>query len=126
MDDSDEWPLYAVSEFVWSDRDQESDITVRCNGKCFHILMSPDYFLDSPSIRDRYLYWLKVADLDDETGDDEDLTVEDLYDWALEPFLPIFRGKAPRPEEQHTLTLHSYFNLHQKPSFIFYVLLMDT
>ncbi|KAF2790793.1 hypothetical protein K505DRAFT_409621 [Melanomma pulvis-pyrius CBS 109.77] len=97
----DERPCYYVAEFMWSDRNTDSDLTVICNGKRFYITLSADDFEESPSIKESYIHYLQVAEAFELDG----LTVDDFYDWALEPFLPIFRDVPPLVGHQ---TLQQY------------------
>ncbi|KAH8724866.1 hypothetical protein GQ44DRAFT_617233 [Phaeosphaeriaceae sp. PMI808] len=87
----DRRPCYSVVDFLFSDHDAESELTIMCNGKRFHITLSADNFEESPSIKERYIYYLQVAEAFELDG----LTVDDFYDWVLEPFLPIFRNVPP-------------------------------
>ncbi|KAF1959801.1 hypothetical protein CC80DRAFT_406189 [Byssothecium circinans] len=94
---------FTVIEFFFSACDTESELTVMCNGKRFRIPLSSDHFEDSPSIKETYLHYLQVA----ETFELDGLTVDDLYDWALEPFFLIFRAVPPLLEH-HKPTLQEY------------------
>lgn len=82
-------------------------MSVRCKGKCFHIVLSPDHFHDSPDILKKYLQFAEVAAAD---GDLDGITIDDFQDWALEPFLPVLRDAEPAWRESQALTLHDYLN----------------
>jgi hypothetical protein len=76
-----------------------------CNGTCFHITLSTENFQEAPDIKEQYLQYLDALEVDD-----ADLTEEDLYDWALEPLLPLFQRIDSNPTTEQTFTLHDYFN----------------
>lgn len=104
MDEEDEMfrpPKYAVSSFLCSIYDDDSRLEVRRYGKCFHITMAPENFVDSPRIKPQYLDYL-AAERSDATGDDnmvEEYSPEDFYAWALEPCLPLLETLAPVPKQ---------------------------
>ncbi|KAH7379534.1 hypothetical protein BKA66DRAFT_138664 [Pyrenochaeta sp. MPI-SDFR-AT-0127] len=99
----DEQPCYSVVDFIFSEHDTESELTVMCNGKRFHITLSAESFEESPSIKKTYIHYLQVAEAFELDG----LTVDDFYDWALEPFLPIFWNVPPLARQQKA-TLQDY------------------
>lgn len=96
-------PCYSVVDFIFSDHDAESELTVMCNGKRFYITLLADNFEESPSIKESYINYLQVAEASEIDG----LTVDDFYDWVLEPFLPIFRNVPPLVGH-HKPTLQEY------------------
>jgi serine/threonine protein kinase len=99
----DEHPLYSVVDFTFSDFDTESELAVMCNGKRFHITLSANNFEDSPFIKESYIHYLQVAEAFELDG----LTVDDFYDWVLQPFLPIFENVPPLVEH-HRPSLQEY------------------
>ncbi|CAJ0544337.1 Ff.00g035660.m01.CDS01 [Fusarium sp. VM40] len=98
-------PAWSVIHFTFSDRDTDSKLVVMCNDKCFVICLSADTFSDSPKLKERYLFFLKVADEFELDG----VTVEDFWDWIVEPLLPTFR-KLPTPDQATPRTLDGFFN----------------
>ncbi|SPO02506.1 uncharacterized protein DNG_05179 [Cephalotrichum gorgonifer] len=70
-------PMYAVIEFTFSDEDTDSEFIVMRSGKRFIIRLFADNFSESPSLKDRDLFFLRVADEFELEG----LTVDDFYDW---------------------------------------------
>jgi hypothetical protein len=98
----DTFPELSVAEFCFHENTYESAMTVRCKGKCFEIALSPKYLHDSPAILEDYSRFA-----DDEPNDG--LTVDDFQDWALQPFLPIFREAEPASMKP-SFTLDDYFN----------------
>lgn len=74
-----------------------------CNYVRFVIHASEDGFTSSPQIKEKYIFFLQVA----ENYELDGYTVDDFYDWALEPLLPILC------EQTHVLkagiaTLHDF------------------
>ncbi|KAI6774847.1 hypothetical protein HG530_001605 [Fusarium avenaceum] len=98
-------PEWSVIHFTFSDRDTDSKLVVMCNDKCFVIRLSADNFSESPKLKERYLFFLKVADEFELDG----VTVEDFWDWIVDPLLPIFR-KLPMPDRATPRTLDGFFN----------------
>ncbi|KAI3322948.1 hypothetical protein HD806DRAFT_499726 [Xylariaceae sp. AK1471] len=84
-------PPHAVIEFTFSDRNTDSEIIVMCNGKRLVIRLFADSFDESPPLKERYLFFLHVA----EEFEIDGFTVEDFYDWVMEPFFPILRDLPP-------------------------------
>jgi hypothetical protein len=76
-----------------------------CNGTCFHVTLSTENFQEAPNITKQYLQYLDALE-----ANDLDVTEEDLYDWALEPLLPLFQQIDSNPRKEQTYTLHDYFN----------------
>lgn len=76
-----------------------------CNDKRFVIRLFADNFSESPKLRDRYLFFLQVAEEFELDG----FTVEDFWDWAVEPLLPLF-WELPTPHKTWQSTLYDFFN----------------
>ena len=73
----EERPSYSVVDFVFSDHDTESELTVMCNGTTrFHITLSASNFEEEPSMKETYIHYLQVAEAFELDG----MTVEDIYD----------------------------------------------
>jgi hypothetical protein len=75
-----------------------------CNGKRLVIRLFAEFFDESPPLRERYLFFLRVAEEFELDG----FTVDDFYDWVLEPFLPLIRGLSP-PDGGAVPTLQDFF-----------------
>ena len=101
----DHRPLYTVTQFWTHYETKKSDITVMCNGTCFHVTLSTENFQEAPDIKEQYLQYLDALE-----DNDLDVTEENLYDWALEPLLPLFQQIDSNPRNEQTFTLHDYFN----------------
>ncbi|KAI1167529.1 hypothetical protein F5B18DRAFT_602066 [Nemania serpens] len=84
-------PPHAITQFTFSDQNTESELVVMCNGKRLVIHLFADSFDDSPLLKQRYLFFLRVA----EEYEIDGFTVEDFYDWAIEPFFPFLRNLPP-------------------------------
>ncbi|KAG5805150.1 hypothetical protein H9Q74_010716 [Fusarium xylarioides] len=98
-------PAWSVIQFTFSDRNTDSKLVVMCNDKCFVIRLSADTFSESPKLKECYLFFLQVA----EEFELDDVTVEDFWDWIVDPLLPIFQ-KLPTPDQAAPQTLESFFN----------------
>lgn len=94
-------PHWSVIEFSFSSRDTDSELVVMCNYRQFIISASADSFSQSPALKSKYLFFLEVADNYELDG----YTLEDFYDWIIEPLLPKFRQL---PEITSTLTLQHF------------------
>ncbi|CAG7561968.1 unnamed protein product [Fusarium equiseti] len=98
-------PVWSVLQFTFSDRNTDSKLVVMCNDKRFIIRLSADDFSPSPKSKERYLFFLQVA----EECELDDVTVEDFWDWIVEPLLPIFR-ELPTPDQTASRTLDVFFH----------------
>ncbi|CVK92027.1 uncharacterized protein FMAN_07044 [Fusarium mangiferae] len=98
-------PAWSVILFTFSDRNTDSELAVMCNNKRFIIRLSADTFSKSPKLKDRYLFFLQVAEEFELDG----VTVEDFWDWIVDPLLPIFQ-ELSTPDQADLQTLHGFFN----------------
>ncbi|KAF5553524.1 kinase subdomain-containing protein [Fusarium phyllophilum] len=94
-------PPWSVLEFTFHSQNTDSEFVVMCNYRQFILSASADCFSQSPALKDKYLFFLKVADNHELDG----YTLEDFYDWIIEPLLPEFRQL---PETTSTLTLQHF------------------
>ncbi|KAF5538612.1 kinase subdomain-containing protein [Fusarium napiforme] len=76
-----------------------------CKDKRFVINLSADNFSESPKLKERYLFFLQVAEEFELDG----VTVEDFWDWIVDPLLPIF-WELPAPDKAAPRTLDGFFN----------------
>ncbi|KAG7294462.1 hypothetical protein NEMBOFW57_004535 [Staphylotrichum longicolle] len=85
------------SVHIHYDTGDDCVVFIRCNGREFHIQLSPFFFSDSPLITSRYLKF--IAALRDRGRLEEDEDPEDIkarfYDWLMAVFEPIFSKLAP-------------------------------
>lgn len=79
-----------------------------CKGKRFIVIMCADSFKDSPAILQEYVKFLNIVEDDFEGANtsDEGLTIDDFYDWVMEPFHAILEDLPP---VSGRLTLQDYF-----------------
>ncbi|GKU09159.1 unnamed protein product [Fusarium langsethiae] len=98
-------PAWSVVGFTFSTVITDSELVVMCNSKRFVIRLHADNFSESPKLKESYLFFLKVA----EEFELDDVTVEDFWDWIVNPLLPIFR-KLPTPDKSAPPTLNEFFN----------------
>ncbi|UNI23016.1 hypothetical protein JDV02_008857 [Purpureocillium takamizusanense] len=89
-----------IHVFRW---DTDMELIIMGNKTCFIVRSTEAYLADSPQLQERYLFLLEVARNFELDGH----TVEDLYDWAVEPVLPVFRIIQPPMGEEPSF-LHEY------------------
>lgn len=94
-----------VTEFVFSDRNTDSELTIMCHGNRVHITISAENLSGSSAVQSQYLHYLKVA----ESYELDGLTVDDFYDWILELCAPKLH--LPRASRHRTLSLEEYLYL---------------
>jgi hypothetical protein len=95
-------PANFVIDFIFHSEDTDSKLTVMCNSKRILIRLTADSFSESPPLEEKYRRFLQV--FEDEL---DGWTVDDFYDWVLEPFLPLFRGLPP-PRQDTKPTLQDF------------------
>ncbi|KAF5649834.1 kinase subdomain protein [Fusarium tjaetaba] len=98
-------PIWSVVQFTFSDRNTDSELVVMCNDKRFVINLSAETFSESPKLKERYLFFLQVAEEFELDG----VAVEDFWDWIVDPLLPIFL-ELPTPDQAAPRTLDGFFN----------------
>ncbi|KAF5713320.1 beta transducin [Fusarium globosum] len=98
-------PAWSVIQFTFSDRNTDSELVVMCNNKRFVIRLLADTFSESARLKERYLFFLQVAEEFELDG----VAVEDFWDWIVDPLLPIFR-ELPTPDQAAQRTLGNFFN----------------
>lgn len=84
-------PFWSVLEFTHSDRSTDTEFVMMCHKHRFIVRLTEDQFVASPQLREKYLFFLDVAEQFELDG----YTVDDFYDWVAEPMLPIFRELSP-------------------------------
>lgn len=96
---------YTVGSTVTSSLNSDTTLNVYVSDKHFQIELLADNFKDSPTLLNEYIRHVRYMNLDyssesmpefEEGRDGED----DLLDWALEPFLSIFREIPPLDASQ--------------------------
>ncbi|KAJ4200844.1 hypothetical protein NW759_015759 [Fusarium solani] len=96
---------WSVVGFHFSTRNTDSELTVMCNSKRLVLRLFADNLFESPKLKERYLFFLRVAEEFELDG----FTVEDLWDWAAEPLFPLSRELLP-PDQTKQPTLDDFFN----------------
>lgn len=96
-------PPWSVIEFTFSNADADAELVVMCNHVRFVIHATEHGFASSPQLREKYLFFLEVA----ENYEHDGYTVDDFYDWALEPLLPVLCEQT-RELKTGTATLHDF------------------
>ena len=94
-------PPWSVVEFTFSNKDTNSELVLMCNYQRFIIHLFEENFTHSESLRNKYLFFLNVAENYELDGH----TVEDFHDWIAEPLLPVLRDL---PEAATGRTLHDF------------------
>lgn len=92
-------PFWSVLEFTYSDRSTDSEFVMMCHKHRFFVRLSVEQFVPSPQLREKYLFFLDVAEHFELDG----YTVDDFYDWVADPMLPIFRELSPSDNTGSTL-----------------------
>ncbi|GLA28439.1 hypothetical protein AnigIFM63326_006016 [Aspergillus niger] len=100
-------PNWKVQDLLYGKHDKWTRITLACKGKCFQIEISPENFVQSPSSFQRYSRYIDLM-YDDENA--AEAAEDDLYDWVLAPFLPIFDQVEPSLTTGKTATLRDYLS----------------
>ncbi|KAJ5614160.1 hypothetical protein N7528_007814 [Penicillium herquei] len=100
-------PRYTLGPFRSSIHDNDSELNVFVSNKHFQIEIKDSNFEKSPTLLADYLRHLEHLEPDYLPGPDEEFEdpLEELVEWALECFLPIFREIPP-------LDLHQKYTLH--------------
>ena len=96
-------PPWSVIEFTFSSLDAEAELVVMCNHVRFVVHATENGFASSPKLREKYLFFLTVA----ENYEVDGYTVDDFYDWALEPLLPVLCEQT-HERKVGTATLHDF------------------
>lgn len=87
------------------DNDDECVVFIRCNGREFHIELSPFFLCNSPLLNSRYHKFTAAVrgrvemDTEEEGDSDEEEDPEEIqtrfYDWLIAVFEPVFSKTAP-------------------------------
>ncbi|KAL5597825.1 hypothetical protein FOBRF1_011618 [Fusarium oxysporum] len=94
--DLNRWPPKVISVLTGGEVDDDSTISVRYNGRCFCIHMSPHFLHNSPKATALYLRYLQAIQPEG-PGEFEGIFEEDVYEWVIQLFFPIFMQLAPEP-----------------------------
>ncbi|KAH6854731.1 hypothetical protein B0I37DRAFT_362903 [Chaetomium sp. MPI-CAGE-AT-0009] len=90
----------AMCDRLGHDGPDDCITSIRCNGREFHIEMSPFYICNSPAVESRYRKFIAAvrdeweSDADEEGEHPEDVT-DDFHAWLINAFEPVFLEVAP-------------------------------
>lgn len=101
-------PPWGVIEFTFSNKDTNSELVLMCNDQRFIVYLSEENFAQSEALRTKYLFFLDVA----ENYELDGYTVDDFYDWIVEPLLPIL-WKLPKAATNRSLYDFLYPETHK-------------
>ncbi|KAJ5686459.1 hypothetical protein N7536_009078 [Penicillium majusculum] len=97
-----EQPIYDIGPFKSSTKNTDTQLNVYVSNKRFKIDLFTSSFESSPALLAEYLRhvqrqepeWIPDESEVDADGDFED-PLDEMHDWILQPFLPIFREISP-------------------------------
>jgi hypothetical protein len=102
-------PLYSIGLFRSSTKNSDTQLNVNVSDKHFKIDLFAANFEGSPDLLEEYLHQVKRQEPEfiphetDEGGEFRD-PLEEMHDWILGAFLPIFRDIPPLdPSRRYTL-----------------------
>jgi hypothetical protein len=91
--------LYDIGELWFSGTSTDTQLNVYISDKHYQIELSESNFVDSPVLLSQYLHHIKRVDLENFNPDEEEEEssdpLEDLHEWVLTPFLPVFQTASP-------------------------------
>jgi hypothetical protein len=91
--------LYDIGELWFSGTSTDTQLNVYVSDKHYQIELSESSFVDSPVLLSQYLRHIKRVDPENFNPDEEEEEssdpLEDLHEWALTPFLPVFQTASP-------------------------------
>ncbi|CAH0051900.1 unnamed protein product [Clonostachys solani] len=84
-------PIWDLVDFTYHPEYHDARLVILCKGQMFVIDMDPDYFSDSLDQKEKYLFYIQVAD----EGEINGFVEEDFWDWAVAPLMPILEALPP-------------------------------
>ncbi|GIJ84930.1 hypothetical protein Asppvi_003785 [Aspergillus pseudoviridinutans] len=91
--------LYDIGPFWFSGTSTDTQLNVYVSDKHYQIELSASNFEDSPTLLSEYLRHIERVDPENFKADEEEEEsgdpLEDLHEWALTPFLPVFQTVFP-------------------------------
>ncbi|KAI0009093.1 hypothetical protein F4779DRAFT_402276 [Xylariaceae sp. FL0662B] len=96
-------------------------LEIRYNGRSVRIVVSSSDFQNSPSrIEEFHKYfeflesgmdeWEESSeDAEHDANDIQAISINDCFDWAVSPFLPVLKSVAPQPATTSKVTLQHFF-----------------
>lgn len=108
---------HAVTNIFFGDSTDDCIIIVMCRGKRFHITISPENLQDHKHEYTRLINGLTEARDDADFDLDSTDPQDELEDWVLRPFIPVFPKLAPKQSlNPQRATVTECFN---PPTFFF-------
>ncbi|KAM3469062.1 hypothetical protein MY5147_007361 [Beauveria neobassiana] len=96
-------PPWTVTNFTFSNLDADAELVAMCNHVRFVVYVTEVGLASSPCLKEKFLFFLSVAENHELDG----CTVDDFYDWALEPLLPVLYEQTDELKAG-TATLHDF------------------
>ncbi|KAK4099631.1 hypothetical protein N658DRAFT_498114 [Parathielavia hyrcaniae] len=89
----------AMSNRLGHDGPDDCITFIRCNGREFHIEMSPFYICHSPAVASRYRKFIAAVrdecKIDTDEGEHPEDMIDDFHAWLINAFEPVFLEVAP-------------------------------
>ncbi|KAI1195801.1 hypothetical protein F5X97DRAFT_230747 [Nemania serpens] len=85
-----------ISVLTGGEKDDDATVSVRFNGRCFNIHLSPAFFQNSPATTTLYLKYLQAIHPFG-PGEFEGIHETAVYEWIIALFKPLFVQLAPGP-----------------------------
>ncbi|KAI1755465.1 hypothetical protein F4782DRAFT_488648 [Xylaria castorea] len=85
-----------ISVLTGGEKDDDATVSVRFNGRCFNVHLSPTFFQNSPKITTLYLKYLQAIHPFG-PGEFEGIHETDVYEWIIALFKSLFVQLAPEP-----------------------------
>ncbi|KAI1109609.1 hypothetical protein F5Y14DRAFT_431968 [Nemania sp. NC0429] len=85
-----------ISVLTGGEKDDDATVSIRFNGRCFNIQLSPNFFQNSPATTTLYLRYLQALHPFG-PGEFEGAHETDVYKWIIALFAPLFAQLAPEP-----------------------------
>ncbi|KAK4243000.1 hypothetical protein C7999DRAFT_36679, partial [Corynascus novoguineensis] len=89
----------AMSDRLGHDGPEDCITSIRCNGREFHIEMSPFYICNSPAVESRYRKFIAALrdewEFDTDEGEHPEDVMDDFHAWLINAFEPVFLEVAP-------------------------------
>ncbi|KAH7308526.1 hypothetical protein B0I35DRAFT_442125 [Stachybotrys elegans] len=101
-------PAWTMLDFTFHVEHTDATLVTLYEGHRIVAHLLADNFSQSPTLKEKYLFFLQVADEYELDG----YTVEDFYDWIAEPLLPIFKLLGASTNSLDTLEGFFYPETH--------------
>ena len=89
----------AMSNRLGYDGPDDCLTSIRCNGREFHVEMSPFFICNSPAVESRYRKFIAAVtdkwEFDTDEGEHPEDVIDDFHAWLINAFEPVFLQVAP-------------------------------